>query len=281
MQISQNWRELLGKMIYDPQDRQQIANALGVSSVTLIRWANGSSKPRTQNLRQLMALFPEYRQIFLSLLPEEFGHDIAKKIDISILPQDIPAEFYARVIHAYRTLPRMFRCKSICELVLKQAAPHIDPYKTDVYFSVLQCQKPASPQSPVRSLRVVFDITSSHAPTYPILMGAGTVGGTVVTTGNTVILCKEQTGPLKRDVWQRWARCAVGYPIKMANRIAGALVVAGPDTNYLLHPARLRLLQQYAELVALAFEPEDYYASEQIDLAPLPPFEVQILIFSH
>jgi hypothetical protein len=54
MQELASWRELLGKIIADSHERQRIANMLGVNPITLTCWVNNESKPRPQNLRQLL-----------------------------------------------------------------------------------------------------------------------------------------------------------------------------------------------------------------------------------
>jgi len=46
MREAVTWRELLGRSIENLQERQRIANAMGVIPITLMRWANGESTPR-------------------------------------------------------------------------------------------------------------------------------------------------------------------------------------------------------------------------------------------
>ena len=58
MQKPPTWRELLGSIIRDPQERQRIASDLGVRTITLMRWANGESNPRLQTLHQLLGVLP-------------------------------------------------------------------------------------------------------------------------------------------------------------------------------------------------------------------------------
>jgi len=72
MQGLASWRELLGKIIADSQERQRIANKLGVNPITLTRWVSNKSKPRPQNLRQLLDALPEYHSRMLELIAIEF-----------------------------------------------------------------------------------------------------------------------------------------------------------------------------------------------------------------
>jgi hypothetical protein len=40
MQESPTWRDLLGSIIQDPQERRQLANESGINPVTLTRWVS-------------------------------------------------------------------------------------------------------------------------------------------------------------------------------------------------------------------------------------------------
>ena len=50
MQELPSWRVLLGQLIHDPQERNRIANELGINPATLVRWAHNETNPRPQNL---------------------------------------------------------------------------------------------------------------------------------------------------------------------------------------------------------------------------------------
>ncbi len=63
MKEAQSWNELLAGIIRIPEERQRLAEALGVNQVTLTRWANGLAIPRVQHRRRLIDLVPaEYRE---------------------------------------------------------------------------------------------------------------------------------------------------------------------------------------------------------------------------
>jgi hypothetical protein len=54
MQELSSWRLLLGQLIHDPQERNRIANELGINPATLVRWVHNETNPRPQNLSQLL-----------------------------------------------------------------------------------------------------------------------------------------------------------------------------------------------------------------------------------
>src|SRR5260370_39535355 len=64
------------------------------------------------------------------------------------------------------------------------------------------------------------------------------------------------------------------YPLQRAGRIAGTFSVVSSEPGYLL-PHRNALIQQYSNLVALTFAPEDCYALEDIHLCMMLPPPLQ------
>src|SRR5436309_8043177 len=110
MEMPVPWREMLGRIIHDTSERQRIAQILGVSPVTLMRWANNTSSPRPQNLQHLLQAVPEYRNSLLELILEEFPDFITTPNEESAeCWGEIPSSFYAHAIRAFATTPKMQR----------------------------------------------------------------------------------------------------------------------------------------------------------------------------
>ena len=73
MQELSSWRVLLGQLIHDPQERNRIANELGINPATLVRWAHNETNPRPQNLSQLLKVVASAnRQKLQESIAEEF-----------------------------------------------------------------------------------------------------------------------------------------------------------------------------------------------------------------
>src|SRR6266566_4807276 len=107
MQVPFNWRERLGEVIQNPQERQRLVNELSINSLTLTRWANNQSKPRPRNLHQLLNALPQYRDELIKSFALEFPNFVADEIGHGIAdqPLEIPSEFYARILATYLTTP--------------------------------------------------------------------------------------------------------------------------------------------------------------------------------
>jgi len=78
----------------------------------------------------------------------------------------------------------------------------------------------------------------------------------------------------------KWEMSAAACPLLQANRVAGCLLVSSTQANY-FSPARLELIQNYANLMVLACEPEDFYEHTSIQLALMPAPELQQTHFAH
>src|SRR6266487_3832326 len=155
MQELSSWRVLLGQLIHDPQERNRIANELGINPATLVRWAHNETNPRPQNLSQLLKVVASAnRQKLQESIAEEFpefGIKVNEEFteDTSI---EIPSGTYSSVLHTYITAPKRQRFWLVSNLILQEALRQLDPNLLGMTVSIAQCVKPQEGKK-VRSLR--------------------------------------------------------------------------------------------------------------------------------
>lgn len=279
MQGSQSWRELLGQIIKNPKDKQHVANELSISPITLGRWVSGESKPLLQNLRMLLDQFPEYRQQFLELLLREFGPSFVQLLTADATSHEVPTIFYTRVLHAYCAIPEILHFNSICDIVLLQALKQLDPGRLGMEISLITCMPPSTTNK-VRSLyetmtRSTYAL-STEGEARALFFGVETLMGYVVSTGRVRVVksVQDELEPFL-DARMQDKACAMIYPILMADRIAGCLLFLSTQFDYFLLPARQQLIQQYTELLTLAFSADDFYPFAQIELGRMPAYKIQ------
>jgi hypothetical protein len=275
------WRDLLRIIIQDAHEKQRIAQAVGVNNITLSRWVNNASTPRLMHLRQLIPLIPlQYRNTMLDLIRRDFPNfsfangDEAKEDD----QDDIPSEFYGRVFNAYAVTPALQRSWSIMSLILQQALGQLDPHQVGMALTLAQCMPP-SLDGKVCSLRErsghgTYPWSSSLEP-YSLFLGAESLAGYVVSSCHPRVIqnSEEQQGVLPAH-WVQWERSAAAYPIFRSDRVAGCLLASCTQADYFT-PGRQKLLQQYAELLVMVFEPSEFYDFQLINLRVLPYYRVQ------
>lgn len=278
MQEAQTWRELLGNIIRDPQEKQRLADELQVGPITLVRWVNGQVKPRPQKLQELMNALPQHRQMLLKLIGEEFQGFISALEEMSEdTSQEIPSAFYARVLSAYSTTPRLLRSSSISSLILQQALAHLDPNRQGMSITAVLCSTPRQGDK-VRSLHEVLGRGTfpwkSHLDNQALL-GYESLAGYAVTTFRFVVNQNIKEGQTFFPVLPaEHEESAAACPLLQANRVAGCLLVASNRSNYFT-PARQALIQNYANLMVLAYEPEGFYDQQSVELGIMPSLEAQ------
>lgn len=272
------WREALGKLTTDPQERQRVIEALGIHQITLTRWITGKSTPRRESLRTLLRTFPDYYQKLFPSLQEEFPDFFREETISEALVAEIPPAFYARVFKTYITSPAMLRSEAICTLVLQQIINHLDPHQIGMAAMIAHCVTPAE-DAPVRSLRITTGRGTppwNHLENFTQLLGAESPTGHAVRSGHLIALQNEA------DL-EQWLSISsptpfgsvVCCPLLQYDRVAGCLILlsARPYTFSALH---VDLIQSYTDLLLLGFEPDECFPFDRITLGIMPPLEEQL-----
>ncbi len=273
------WREFLERMIEDPQQRQQLADILGVTPITLTRWTRQESIPRPNSLRKLMQVFPEYHDLLMTSIEQEFPHlshvwgNRADDLDT----MEIPYDFYVRLMHMYATAPESLLFSLACDQILEQALKQLDPRRLGLAVYVLRCLPPNN--GVVRSLQACagrgtppWDAQSQQ---WSMLLGAESLSGHALIMGHLETNQRLQepitTAPGYAHVGEQ---SAVACPIQRASRSAGCFLALSTREEYFT-PQRRSLVEHIAHLLSLAFNNEAFYRPGQIQLAVMPRYEQQ------
>ncbi|HLJ34787.1 MAG TPA: GAF domain-containing protein [Ktedonobacteraceae bacterium] len=275
-----SWRGLLKMIINDTHERQRIASELGLNPITLVRWTTQDIDPRPQNLRRLLDVVPHYRDQLLELIRDEEGFEEFSNAGLDDSSKDIPAFFCTSVFAARAATNDSMRYRTTCNMVLQQALGQLDPDRTGMSITVVRCMLPRDGDTKIRSLRESLGQGTppwqSDLEQQAMFLGAESLAGYVVASCRPFVtqnVDKDQTHvPLAKA---RHERSSAIYPILYAGRIAGCLIVSSAQYNYFLSQSRLNLIKNYTDLIAVAFEPEEFYNPEQIELWPLPDQEIQ------
>ena len=277
-----DWRELLGLIIQEPGIRKRIDNEVGKQAVNIKRWINGKAEPRVQNLRQLLNILPEYRDQLLDLLGDSYAEALSPtSADPS---RDIPSVFISTVLSARANTHREIRYWSLCKLVIEQAIGQLDPDRLGMAITVVRCMK-SDKYPTIRSLRE----TVAYG-TYPwpgnleqqaMFLGAESLAGLCVSTcrdvQNNDIRNNNSLLPAHQVEFEESAAAA---PILFSGRIAGCMLVSSTQPNFFLSQYRLSFIHNYANMLALAFEPHEFYESSNVRLEVMPLHSIQQEYFS-
>lgn len=273
MEDYQTWRELLAALLEKPREQARLAKALGVSALTLQRWARHEASPLPQQRQRLLEALPRHSMLLRALFAEESG-------DFTLEPE-VPTnllEFAARIFAIHASVPEESRYWSLCTAILSEAANQLDACHLGLSLSVIQCIAPLQGGN-VRYLR---EGASLGTPPWPRqiefrtrFLGAESLAGRAVATAlpQTIADCQQEapgTGHLPAN-----SRSAIALPVLHAGRIAGCLFAASTQVDYFASAVRAELLLSYSALLKLAFSPEDFYPPEQILLQQMPTLQIQ------
>ena len=280
MQEAQTWRKLLGTIISNSKEKQRIAEELGVKPITLTRWVTEESDPRPHNLRLLLTVLPGQREQLLDLIRKEEGREEFSDTIKDDASKDIPSEFYSSVFMSLASTTENLRYWSICQIILLQALRQLDPDRLGMAVWVVRCMPPSGFYNKVRSLRESVGIGTppwgGNLDQRAMFLAAESLAGNVVTLCRPAIIenLDEEHNLLPAARVEHEKSCAI-YPILYAGRIAGVFLVSSTQYNHFLSQSRGMLAQNYADLLALVFEPEDFYEPDDIALCVMPYHDEQ------
>jgi transcriptional regulator with XRE-family HTH domain len=279
LQQARTWRDLLSQHLGNAMERQRVAYELGVSTVTLQRWIKGESAPRIENLQRLLAVLPQSREILLKQIKEEFPEfSPFEQEDYADEERVIPAEFFARIIHALAVTPKEMRFWSLSNLIVQQALKQLDPRQLGMAITVARCMPPTE-DGKVHSLREVLGQGTppweSDLNKHLSFLGAESLAGYVAIAGHLMANQNLQAEENREPGYQsRWEASAAAAPIMRANAVAGSLLISSTQPDYFTFN-RCQLIEQYAELLALVFDSGEFHDVRNILPGAMPPSEAQ------
>jgi len=275
-----SWRELLREITEDPRERQRICQELSIQSITLTRWINGDTDPRPQNLYHLLSTLPQYREQLIDLLQldEKFADFSFDRLDREA--QEIPVEFYADVFKNRATMLDSARYKGLGRMILQQAINQLDPERLGMCVSVVRCMPLSRRDQKIHSLRESIGIGNPpwgrDRELNAMFLGAESLCGYVATIGeeqiNQDVEHMESLIPAHKTPEEK---SAAVYPIIHEGKLAGVLLISSTQPNYFVSEARLKLMKSFANLIALIFEPREFYNQSDIQLYGMPDQEQQ------
>ncbi len=272
MTTSPAWQAILQRIMKIPGERQRLSIALGVTTMTLIRWANGESRPQRSHLVRLMRVIqPQYRTELLEALEREYPEMHLKLKDESA--DEVSPEFFAQVLNARATIIESLRFWHISEMVLKQALAQLDPNRLGMAITLAQCMPP-SYEGKIRSLRERIGKGTppwmANLEHLALFLGLESLAGYVVQTRRLAsVEDLREKNQLLPAYYTEFEVSSAAQPIWLGGRIAGCLLASSTEPGY-FSQQRLALLGVFSNIMALALDPSDFYPSELIELRVLP-----------
>jgi transcriptional regulator with XRE-family HTH domain len=278
MNGSTSWQNILQQIIKTPGEQERLAEAIGISQMTISRWAKGTSNPqRTHLSRLIQAIQSQNREELIAAL--EFTYPDIKSWLKDEVSELIPAEFFAQILSVRTTTADTVRFWRLSDLLLKQALMQLDPHQYGMSITLAQCMPP----SPHRNNKIVALRERSGKGTYPwsadlehlaIFLGMESLGGYAAETCHIVSVDDLGQYKLLPAYQTEHEVSAAAHPIMLGGHIAGSLTASSTQPGYFTQ-ARQALLMAFSNLASLAFEKDDFYPPEMIELRVMPKPEYQ------
>jgi transcriptional regulator with XRE-family HTH domain len=264
------WTDILQTIIKSPAERQRLATLLGVTPITLGRWASGETTPQLYQLARLVKVVqPQVREELLAAL-EVLYPDIERALKDAAIER-IPASFFAEVLSTRTTTTESLRFWRMSEMVLKQALDQLDPNGLGMAISVVQCMPPVDGR--IRSLRETVGKGtlpwSANLDNLALFLGMESLAGYCVETRHVVSVEDLSQDKLVPAYQTEFETSAAAHPIWLGGLIAGCLLVSSTQIGY-FSQQRLTLLATFSDLISLAFSKDDFYPPNMVALHVLP-----------
>lgn len=274
MATTSSWQNLLKQIIRVPAERQRLAAALGLSEVTLSRWANaGTIPPSSQIVRLVQVVQPQYRQELIEALEAEQYPKIQSWLKEGP-SEHISSEFYADILNSRTVITESQRFWHTTETILTQILKQLDPNRHGMSITLVQCMPPSLEyNNKIRSLREVagmgtppWDADLTHLAQF---LGLESLAGHVVEArhhATIVDLSKDRLVPAYQTEYEV---SAAAHPILLGNSIIGCLSASSTQIGYFTQ-SRIALLAEFSNLISLAYDRKDFYPTSEVELRIIP-----------
>jgi transcriptional regulator with XRE-family HTH domain len=278
MTASQTWQNILQQVLKTNGERQRMATALGLSPMTLTRWASGESNPQKPHMIRLVQVVqPQYRDELIEALEKVYPdiHSLLKEET-----QDhIPADFFAELLSTRTTTTESLRFWRMSDMVLKQFLTQLDPNQLGMSISIVQCMPPSPKHGDkIRSLReragkgtLPWTADLEHIA---LFLGMESLGGYASEVRHIVNIDDLTKDKLLPAYQYEYEISAAAHPIMYGGRIAGCLSASSTQIGYFTQQ-RQSLLIAFSNLASLAFDNDDFYDPKLIELRVMPKPEFQ------
>ncbi len=149
---------------------------------------------------------------------------------------------------------------------------------------MVRCMPPSDHDKKIHSLREYVALGTPPWQTDleegNLFLGAESLAGYAVSSCHTAVIQNmHQDHSFLPAQKEENERSAAAFPMMLASRIAGCLLVSSTQPHY-FHRPRLTILKHYTNLLVLAFQAEDFYDPATIELNMMPGQHIQQSYFA-
>ena len=168
------------------------------------------------------------------------------------------------------------------DLILQQMIKQFDPSRLGLSIRIAQCLWHPN-EKQVRSLQVTGGIGtppwSRDLNQRAILLGAESLAGMAVMKCHLMTASRRAEDAAPNSVhWEVHEQSMLAYPLLSQTRTAGSLLIVS-NRQDAFSEVHYKLIERYAHLMALAFEPDAFFDLKDIALHIMPAYSRQEPLF--
>jgi transcriptional regulator with XRE-family HTH domain len=265
---------LLGSLLKnDRSEILRVAKEIGVSDNTVYRWLNAASTPRYNHLQRLLEVLNQPSPASPASFLQSMHQNSSRGMVGPAGHWDVPQDLYRRVIEqAATTTDDASRRWHIIETIFEQALLFLDPDRHGMALTYARLMPPRA-DSRIHSL---YETEMRGQAPWPFALDFKTYLGSTTLAGLAAMSQrvhtwsandKEARIPVGLDEDER-SSCAA--PVIRGGRLAGVLTVSSADPDFVSNPVVLRVVGDYANLLAIGLMDSDTYPIEIVKLVPMP-----------
>ncbi len=259
---------------HDRTEIARVAKDLDVAEITVYRWMNGSSEPRVIHLKRLPEVFAEHRGNLTYAINQTFPGVLDPP---SLGIREVRKDIYRRVFDLITTTPEEdARYWQVTQAIFEYALLHLDSDRRGL--SITYANLMPSHEDGIHSLREAA--MRGNYP-WPFSLESRAYLGSTTLAGTAVMLQRLQTWDnlgdqerLQVDIDEH-EHSAAACPVMYAGRISGVLIISSTQTGFFADSMACQAVSEYAQLLALAFNDENFYPCSLLNLRPMPEVKWQ------
>lgn len=264
--FSELLRRLLKK---DRNEIVRVARELDVSENTVYRWMNGQSEPRMAYLRRLLEVFPGQRENLALSIEQTFGS--TPEITVQTI-RETRKEIYQHILELLTvTEDADRRFWEIMHAIFTHGLTWLDTARRGVAMTFAKLTVPR--EDGIHALREVFmqgTLPWPHVSESGVLLGSTSLAGTAVEKQRSCFWdSSENWGRTQVEV-DEFEQSACAVPLMRGNLIGGVLIVSSTQMHYFRDQMACQAVKEYALMMGIALQDQDYRPYEQLSLRPMP-----------
>ncbi len=265
-------REILGG---NRSEIARVAKELDVSDVTVSRWMDGTA-PRETYLNRLPDILGERRQDLIAAIQQTFPG--ALHIQEERRQTAVSKEMYRNILDLVALVEEdENRHWQIMHAIFEYALLHLDADRQGLSIAYAPFMPPQQ-DGYIHSLRELMVRGTYPWPSFlvnKIFLGSNTLAGNAAMR-NCLLTWDSLENEVRLYVAiDNFERSACAVPVMRSGKMSGILIVSSTRAMFSHDEAVCEAVQEYARLLALALQDEDFYPLSCIHLRPMPDLPLQ------